>query len=135
MDGLERLAQNLYLAAATPAQHAALAAFSADTEAILQARKAELRSRRDFLLPALRDLGFDLPITPQGAFYLYADCRRHTDDSFQFSRSLLDEAGVAITPGVDFGAYRPERFVRFAYAQPLPRLAEAVERIRHFLQA
>jgi aspartate/methionine/tyrosine aminotransferase len=134
MAALERLAQNLFLAAATPAQHAALAAFSAETGVILEARKAELRSRRDFLLPALRDLGFDLPITPQGAFYLYADCRRHSDDSFQFSRSLLEQAGVAITPGVDFGAYRPERFVRFAYAQPLPRLAEAVARISHFLQ-
>jgi aspartate/methionine/tyrosine aminotransferase len=134
MDGLERLAQNLYLAAATPAQHAALAAFSSETETILQARKAELRSRRDFLLPALRDLGFELQITPQGAFYLYADCRRHSDDSFQFSRSLLEDTGVAITPGVDFGAFQPERFVRFAYAQPLPRLAEAVERIGHFLQ-
>jgi len=134
MDGLERLAQNLYLAAATPAQHAALAAFSSETETILQARKAELRSRRDFLLPALRDLGFELPITPQGAFYLYADCRRHSDDSFQFSRSLLEDTGVAITPGVDFGAFQPERFVRFAYAQPLPRLAEAVERIGRFLQ-
>jgi aspartate/methionine/tyrosine aminotransferase len=134
IDGLERLAQNLYLAAATPAQHAALAAFSSEAETILQARKAELRSRRDFLLPALRDLGFDLPITPQGAFYLYADCSRHSDDSFRFSRSLLEDTGVAITPGVDFGAFQPERFVRFAYAQPLPRLAEAVERIRRFLQ-
>ena len=135
VDGLERLAQNLYLAAPTPSQYAALAAFAEDTLQILEARKAELRERRDYLLPALRQLGFGLPVTPDGAFYLYADCSELGQDSFDFARKLLDQAGVAITPGVDFGAHRPERFVRFAYTQPLPRLAEAVERIRSFLQA
>ena len=134
IDGLERLAQNLFLAAPTPAQHAALAAFSAETLAILESHKAELKSRRDFMLPALRDLGFELPITPQGAFYLYADCRRHTGDSFQLARDLLEQAGVAITPGVDFGYHQPERFVRFAYTRPLPRLAEAIDRIKLFLR-
>lgn len=133
LDGLERLAQNLYLAAPTPAQHAALAAFSAEALAILEARKAELKARRDFLLPALRGLGFELPVTPQGAFYLYADCRRHTRDSFQFARALLDEVGVAITPGLDFGHHQPGHFVRFAYTQPLDRLAEAIDRISRFL--
>ena len=134
VDGLERLAQNLYLAAPTPAQHAALAAFSAEALAILDARKAELKARRDFLLPALRGLGFELPVTPQGAFYLYADCRRHTQDSFQFARNLLDSVGVAITPGLDFGHHQPGHFVRFAYTQPLNRLAEAIARISRFLQ-
>jgi aspartate/methionine/tyrosine aminotransferase len=134
LDGLERLAQNLYLAAPTPAQHAALAAFSAEALAILEARKAELKARRDFLLPALRDLGFELPVTPQGAFYLYADCRRHTRDSFQFARNLLDTVGVAITPGLDFGHHQPGHFVRFAYTQPLNRLAESIDRISRFLQ-
>jgi len=135
VEGLERLAQNLYLAAPTPSQRAALAAFSAETLAELEARKHELRSRRDYLLPALRGLGFDLPITPQGAFYLYADCRHHGADSFVLCRHLLEQAGVAATPGVDFGNNRPERFVRFAYTQPLARLAEAVQRIERFLQA
>ncbi|MBS1185640.1 MAG: putative aminotransferase [Proteobacteria bacterium] len=134
VDGLERLAQNLYLAAPTPAQHAALAAFSAETLAILDARKAELKARRDFLLPALRGLGFELPVAPQGAFYLYADCRGHAPDSFQFARSLLDEVGVAITPGLDFGHHQPGHFVRFAYTQPLNRLTEAIARISRFLQ-
>jgi aspartate/methionine/tyrosine aminotransferase len=135
VDGLERLAQNLYLAAPTPSQHAALAAFSDETLRILEARKAELRERRDYLLPALRQLGFGLPVTPDGAFYLYADCQALGRDSFDLARNLLDQAGVAITPGVDFGVHQPERFARFAYTQPLPRLAEAVERIRRFLQA
>ncbi len=133
IEGLERLAQNLFLSAPTPAQHAALAAFHPDTRSILEARKTELKTRRDFLLPALRGLGFDVPLTPQGAFYVYADCHRHARDSFSLARELLQQAGVAITPGVDFGRHRPECFVRFAYTQPLSRLADAVVRIRQLL--
>ena len=75
---MEQLAQNLFLTASTPAQHAALAAFSPDTLDLLETRKAELRVQRDFLLPNLRNLGFPIPIAPQGAFYLYADCSRFT---------------------------------------------------------
>lgn len=132
---LERLAQNLFLAPSTPAQHAALAAFSPENLAQLEARKAELRARRDFLLPALRDRGFAIPVVPQGAFYLYADCSRFTADSEVFARQLLEQAGVAVTPGVDFAQHDATRHVRFAYTQPLPRLAEALRRIDRFLQA
>lgn len=133
MPALERLAQNLFLAASTPAQHAALAAFSPRTLTELEARKAELRDRRDFLLPALRARGFDIATQPQGAFYLYADCRAHTGDSYTFAQTLLEKIGVAVTPGLDFGHHRPERFLRFSYTQPLPRLAEAVTRLDAFL--
>lgn len=135
LPALERLAQNLFLAAPTPAQHAALAAFAPGTLTQLEARKAELRQRRDFLLPALRALGFDIPTVPQGAFYLYADCSRHADDSLAFTRRLLDEAGIAATPGIDFGIHRAARHLRFAYTQPLARLAEAAARLERFLQA
>ena len=132
---LEQLAQNLFLAAPTPAQHAARAAFSANTLALLEARKAELRARRDFLLPALRERGFVIPVTPQGAFYLYADCSRFTPDSHAFANQLLEQAGVAATPGIDFGSHQARRHIRFAYTQPLPRLAEAMMRLDRFLQA
>lgn len=135
MPALERLAQNLFLAASTPAQHAALAAFSPATLDQLETCKAELRARRDFLLPALRERGFAIPVTPQGAFYLYADCSRFTRDSHAFAGQLLDQAGVAVTPGIDFGHFHAARHVRFAYTQPLPRLAEALIRIDRFLQA
>lgn len=135
MPALERLAQNLFLAASTPAQHAALAAFSPATLDILEARKDELRARRDFLLPALRERGFNIPVTPQGAFYLYADCGRFTSDSQTFASQLLNQAGIAATPGIDFGAHHPLRHIRFAYTQPLPRLAEAMTRLDHFLRA
>jgi aspartate/methionine/tyrosine aminotransferase len=132
---LDRLAQNIFLAAPTPAQHAALAAFAPETIAILEERRREFQRRRDFLLPALRDIGFDIPLTPEGAFYLYADCSRFARDSEGFARRLLDEAGVAITPGVDFGYYQPETHVRFAYTTDMDRLREGVERIRQFVSS
>lgn len=131
---LERLAQNLFLAASTPAQHAALAAFVPASLEALEARKAELRARRDFLLPALRERGFVIPVTPQGAFYVYSDCSYFTADSHEFANQLLECSGIAATPGIDFGAHRARSHIRFAYTQPLPRLAEAMSRLDRFLQ-
>jgi aspartate/methionine/tyrosine aminotransferase len=130
---LEKLAQNIYLAPPTPSQHAALAAFGPDTLAILEARRAEFRVRRDYLVPALRALGFDIPVMPQGAFYVYAGCGRLTADSYAFAMDLLEAAGVAITPGVDFGANAPGRHVRFAYTRPVAELEEGVRRIGAFV--
>lgn len=133
MNGIERLAQNLYLAAPTPAQFGALAAFSKENMELLESRRLELMARRDYLAPALRGIGFGLPVMPDGAFYLYADISRFADDSFAFAARLLEEAGVAITPGLDFGVVLPERYVRFAYTRPLPVLEEAVSRIRRLV--
>jgi len=82
----------------------------------------------------LRELDFDIPVTPQGAFYVYAGCGKLTKDSFTFARDLLEQAGVAITPGIDFGANAPERHVRFAYANSIERLREGVSRIAAFLK-
>lgn len=132
LDHIERLAQNVFLAPSTPAQHAALAAFRPKTELILKGRRDTLRARRDFLLPALRALGFVIPVQPEGAFYLYADCSRFSSDSRAFAGRLLEEAGVAITPGIDFGTHRAESHVRFAYTAEVPRLAEAVARLARF---
>ncbi|MDT3707703.1 MAG: aminotransferase class I/II-fold pyridoxal phosphate-dependent enzyme [Thiobacillus sp.] len=135
LPGLERLAQNLFLAAATPAQHAALAAFLPATLTELDRHKTELSARRDYLLSALRWLGFVIPVTPQGAFYVYADCSRFAHDSHAFANQLLGQTGIAVTPGIDFGSHHAKCHVRFAYTQPLPRLAEAVTRLERFLQA
>jgi aspartate/methionine/tyrosine aminotransferase len=131
---LDKLAQNIFLAAPTIAQHAALTAFEPETIAILNERREAYRERRDFLLPALRELGFDIPVAPQGAFYLYANCSRFTDDSYVFANELLEQAGVAITPGRDFGVNAPEQHVRFAYTTSLERLKEGVDRLGAFLE-
>ena len=131
---IDKLAQNIFLAAPTPSQYAALAAFQPETLEILEARRAEFKARRDYLVPALRALGFDIPQTPRGAFYIYAGCGRLTQDSFAFARDLLEQGGVAITPGIDFGANAPERHVRFAYTNSIERLKEGVRRIGEFLR-
>jgi len=133
VDQLDKLAQNLFLSAPTPAQHAALAAFQPETQAILEQRRQEFQRRRDFLLPALRGLGFDISVEPQGAFYLYADCSRLTQDSFTFATELLENAGVAITPGIDFGSHKAARHVRFAYTTSMQQLQLGVERIAEFI--
>jgi aspartate/methionine/tyrosine aminotransferase len=130
----DKLAQNIFLAASTPAQYAALAAFQPETIAILEQRRIEFQHRRDYLLPAMRNLGFDVPINPQGAFYLYADCSCFTKNSEAFSREVLEHAGVAITPGVDFGNYEAKRHVRFAYTTSLENLREGVRRLEAFLR-
>ena len=132
---IDKLSQNIYLAPPTMAQHAALAAFEPETIAILEARVKEFKARRDYLVPALRKLGFEIPVMPQGAFYVYAGCGNLTKDSFAFARDLLEVAGVAITPGIDFGANAPERHVRFAYTNSIERLEEGVARIANFLKA
>ncbi len=130
---MDTLAQNLFLAPPTPAQYAALAAFEPDTMAILEQRRLELQQRREYLLSALPPLGFNIPVQPDGAFYIYADASRFTDDSLSFCSRVLNETGVAITPGVDFGDFEANTHVRFAFTTRLERLQEAVERLREWL--
>jgi aspartate/methionine/tyrosine aminotransferase len=130
---VETLAQNLFISPSAVAQHAALACFTPETLAITEARRAELDERRRYLVPALESLGFKVPVVPQGAFYIYADCSALASDSFTFARRILAEAHVAVTPGKDFGANQPERHIRIAYTQPVARLEEAVARIRKLL--
>lgn len=134
---MDRLAQNLYLAAPTMSQYAALAAFQQNTLDILEQRRHLFEQRRNILLPLVKELGFKVPITPQGAFYLYADCSAllndKTPDSMALSKHLLYQAGVAITPGLDFGQYQAEQHCRFAYTTDESRLIEAMERIRKAL--
>ena len=132
---LEKLAQNLYISAPSMAQYAALACFEPQTLAILEERRTEFGRRRDFLLPALRELGFGIAVEPEGAFYLYADISAFGGDAFAFCRHFLETEHVAITPGLDFGRFQSGHHVRFAYTQSLPRLQEAVERIARGLQS
>lgn len=132
---LEKLAQNLYISAPSMAQHAALACFEPATLEILEERRAEFGRRRDFLLPALRELGFRIAVEPEGAFYLYADISAFGGDAFAFCQHMIETEFVAITPGLDFGRHLATQHVRFAYTQSLPRLQEAVGRIARGLKS
>lgn len=124
------LAQNLFIAASTIAQHAALRAFDNNTRVILEQRRGEFMRRRDFLTGVLRELGFSVPVETQGAFYIYAGIEKFSQDSEQFCARLLEEFGVAITPGTDFGDFKSQQYVRFAFTTGMDQLQDAAQRLR-----
>lgn len=132
---IEKLAQNLFICASSVAQYAALACFEPETMAIYEGRKAEFKRRRDYIVPALRELGFGIPVMPDGAFYVYADCSRFTSDADAFAKEVLTEAGVVIVPGLDFGPATASTYVRLSYANSYENLQEAVARLSRFLQS
>lgn len=132
---IEKLAQNLYIAPSTVAQYAALAAFLPETTAILETRRQEFSRRRDLLLPGLRKLGFKIAAEPRGAFYVYADSSGLAADSFELTERLLTKAGVAATPGLDFGKNSPQSHVRFAYTIDRERIEEGLASMGRFLDA
>lgn len=127
----EKLAQHFFICPPTLSQRAALAAFLPETIGILDGRRDEFRKRRDFLVPALEAIGFGVPAHPNGAFYVYADCAPFHADGREFTFDvLLERAGVAATPGIDFGSNGTGRFVRFAYTRGMNEIEEGVSRIR-----
>jgi aspartate/methionine/tyrosine aminotransferase len=129
---IEKLAQNLFICASSIAQHAALACFLPESLAIYEARKEEFRRRRDYIVPALRELGFKVPVTPDGAFYVYADCSVLSDDADRLTIAMLDKAGVELVPGLDFGPHTARQYIRLSYATSMENLQEAVARLRVF---
>jgi len=133
IDPAERLAQNIFISTATHSQYAALAAFDDENLVELESRKQQFARRRDFLYQNLVRLGFDIAVKPEGAFYIYANCSRFTDDSFQFAKDLLEQQGVAVTPGKDFGDNDANCHIRFAYTASIAKMSIAMERLEQFI--
>ncbi|HKJ83942.1 MAG TPA: aminotransferase class I/II-fold pyridoxal phosphate-dependent enzyme, partial [Mariprofundaceae bacterium] len=104
IDASRRVMQNIFIAAPTLSQFAAIAALEADEE--IETMRKAYEGRRRLLLAELPKLGFEIVVEPKGAFYIYANVRNLTDDSRTFCHEMLEQAGVAVTPGEDFGAYR-----------------------------
>jgi len=129
----EKLAQNLFICASALAQHAALACFEPETIRIYEGRRLEFKRRRDFIVPALERLGFSVPVMPDGAFYVYANCRGvphpAAGDSAALTTAMLHDAGVVLVPGLDFGHHAPREYIRLSYATAYTSLEEAVERL------
>jgi aspartate/methionine/tyrosine aminotransferase len=130
----ERLAQNLFICPSSVAQHAALACFDPSSLRLFEQRKTAFKARRDYLVPELKSLGFDVPVTPQGAFYCWADCRPLYDrfgvnNSWDFTMKLMKECKIALAPGRDFGAHEVEHFVRISIASSMQDLQEAIARM------
>ncbi|MEM1229536.1 MAG: aminotransferase class I/II-fold pyridoxal phosphate-dependent enzyme [Pseudomonadota bacterium] len=138
------LAANLFIAPSAPAQQAALAAFTGNVLALCEQRRATLSERREVLLAGLAALGFGVPVSPEGAFYVLADLtplglrgsgpEDNALSGVSFCSELLEETGVALTPGIDFGDHGTAQLVRFAYTESVPRLKEALRRIEGFVR-
>ena len=131
---IERIAQNLFICPSTIAQHAALACFEPDSLAEYERRRSEFKARRDYFIPELNRLGLSVPVTPDGAFYAYADCSKLAEQwglngSWEFAFELMKRAHRAVTPGRDFGSSAPEKYVRFSTASSMAHLQEAIARL------
>jgi aspartate/methionine/tyrosine aminotransferase len=133
----EKLAQNLFICPSAIAQLAALACFHPDSIAVYEQRRLEFKRRRDFLVPALRELGFQVPVMPDGAFYVYAGigalAHKASGDSAAFCMDVLRSSAVAIVPGADFGFAAPLQHVRLSYATQYSRIEQAVDRLARLL--
>jgi aspartate/methionine/tyrosine aminotransferase len=129
---IERLQQNLAISVPTLSQVAAEAAFDGRDE--MEAVKHGYEVNRRMLMEGLPRAGFDRFLPVDGAFYLYADVSRFCNDSFDFARRMLEEAGVAATPGADFDPAHGQRFIRFCYAGATADVGEAVERLSGWLR-
>ena len=129
---IERLAQNLFICPPHASQIAALGAMDCQTE--LAANMAVYRNNRDLMLQGLPKAGFSRFAPPDGAFYIYADVSELTDDSRILAAEILDQAGVAVTPGLDFDPLRGKHGLRFSYAQSSADIAEGLLRLQDFMQ-
>ena len=135
---IERIAQNLFICPSTVTQHAALACFEDASITEYEKRRAEFKARRDYFIPALQQLGFEVPVMPDGAFYAWADCSKICSklgikDSWYLAYEIMHKAHLAVTPGRDFGTYETAKFIRFSTANSLPQLKQAIERLQVML--
>ncbi|MGY8523801.1 pyridoxal phosphate-dependent aminotransferase [Paracidovorax citrulli] len=129
----EKVAQNLFICASAVAQHAALACFTPEALAIYDERKEEFRRRRDLIVPALEAVGLRVPVKPDGAFYVYADCREvnhpAAGDADRLTQAILKDAGVVLVPGMDFGPHTANDHIRISYATSMAHIEEAMQRL------
>lgn len=131
MRALQTLQQNLFICAPSTAQEAGIAALKfADPD--VQAMRTVYRERRDYMVSRLKSMGFLIHAEPSGAFYVFCDARKFTNDSYAFAFDVLENAHVGITPGVDFGT-AGEGYVRFSYANSLENIRIALDRLETYL--
>lgn len=135
VEAVERMSMNYFLCASAPVQHAALAAFSAESLRECEERKAELRHRREIVLAALDEMGLDVPVPPDGAFYVYIDVSSTGLDAWTFCERALAEFHVSLTPGRDFAVATADSHVRLSYAASREELVEGCERLTRFVRS
>nr|WP_133012396.1 aminotransferase class I/II-fold pyridoxal phosphate-dependent enzyme [Marinomonas flavescens] len=135
IEGATKLAQNLFISASSVAQYAAISAFKPGVLEECEVRRQTLNRRRLALLEGLGRIGLPVVAPAQGAFYVYVDVSNVTNDAMDWCLRLLEEKGVALTPGADFGVKDAHKYVRFAYTCDESRLNEALARIDAFIQS
>ncbi|KGJ09296.1 pyridoxal phosphate-dependent aminotransferase [Paracoccus sphaerophysae] len=132
---MDRLAANMFICPPHASQLAALAALSPEGEAEAEGNLAVYAENRRLMLDRLPAMGFTRIAPPDGAFYVYADVSDLTDDSAALAREILGQAGVAVTPGIDFDPVRGARTLRFSYAQSTADIAEGLDRLARWMAA
>ena len=128
---IQSLAQNLFICASSIAQYGALAALKYAEQDVLKMRRI-YDERRRYMIKRLRDIGFKIMVEPTGAFYVFANAKKFTDNSYKFAFDILKNSHVGVTPGIDFGQ-NGEGFIRFSYANSLENIKRALDRIDKYL--
>jgi aspartate/methionine/tyrosine aminotransferase len=129
---MQKIQQNLFISAGSFAQWGALAGLK-QAEKDIQKMRETYDQRRRFLIPKLRELGFGITVEPTGAFYVLANAKRFSNDSYRFAFDILKEAKVGVTPGIDFGT-NAEGYIRFSYANSLENIKEGMNRLEKYLE-
>jgi aspartate/methionine/tyrosine aminotransferase len=132
---IQKMVQNFFISANSVAQAAGYTALTDPSVAEQVAKMRETYNRRrQYMIARLREIGFGITVEPTGAFYVFANARRFTDDSYSFAFEVLENAKVGVTPGVDFGS-NAEGYVRFSYANSLENITEGLDRIERYLKS
>ncbi len=134
VEDLRAILQNVVISPPTLSQLAAIHCFDEEVMEELRENVKEFKRRRDLMLKGLKELGFKIPVEPEGAFYIYTNVSEFTENSYSFASELLEKANVAVTPGIDFGEHNADKFVRFSYCTKLNRIEDGLERIHKFLK-
>jgi aspartate/methionine/tyrosine aminotransferase len=129
---MQKIQQNLFISACSFAQWGALAGLKEAGESI-QKMKETYNRRRRFLIPKLRDLGFGITVEPTGAFYVLANAKRFSENSYQLAFDILKESKVGAAPGIDFGT-GAEGYLRFSYANSIENIEEGMKRLQRYLE-
>ena len=132
MRPMQKIQQNLFISASSFAQWGAVAGLK-ETEKDVQRMRETYDRRRRFLIPKLRALGFGITVEPTGAFYILANAKRFSKDSYRLAFDILEEAKVAVAPGIDFGT-NAEGYLRFCYANSLENIEEGMKRLGRYLE-
>jgi aspartate/methionine/tyrosine aminotransferase len=130
---IQKIQQNFFICASSVAQMAGVAALEQAGEDVARMKRI-YNERREFIVQRLREIGFGITVEPTGAFYVFANAKRFSNDSYQLAFDILEKAHVGVTPGIDFGE-NGEGYLRFSYANSLENIAEGLDRIETYLSS